>query len=88
MSETSSGPKDLASKMLRFSSGMAVLAVLLNWVTTGDHLIKTLGERYWPVAGVDLFLLASAALAVLAARKLKARSEATVQAQRAEAVHA
>ena len=69
-------------------SGMAVLAVLLNWVTTGDHLIKTLGERYWPVAGVDLFLLASAALAVLAARKLKARSEATVQAQRAEAVHA
>lgn len=66
---------------------MAVTAVLLNSVPTGDNLVKTLGERYWPVAGVDPFLLASAAAAMLAARKLKARSEATAQAQRAEAVH-
>jgi hypothetical protein len=49
---------------------MAVTAVLLNWVTTGDHLVKTLGERYWPVAGVDLFLLASAAVMALAASVL------------------
>ncbi len=30
---------------------LALLAPLLNWITTGDHLRKTLGEGYWPVAG-------------------------------------
>ncbi len=56
-------------------AAMAVLAVLLNWATTGDHLVKTLfTDRYWPVAGVDLSLLVTAALSVLAARKLKARA--------------
>ena len=53
---------------------LAVAAVLLNWLTTGDHLLRTLGAGYWPVAGVDLFLLGSALLAVLAARKLKRRA--------------
>ncbi|WP_454827954.1 PepSY-associated TM helix domain-containing protein [Pseudoxanthomonas wuyuanensis] len=50
---------------------LAVAAVLLNWITTGDHLLRTLGSGYWPVAGVDLFLLAGAAVAALAARKLQ-----------------
>ncbi|MFZ5507580.1 MAG: PepSY-associated TM helix domain-containing protein [Pseudomonadota bacterium] len=54
-------------------AGLAVAAVLLNWATTGDHLLKTLGSGYWPVAGLDLALLASAALASLAARKLLRR---------------
>lgn len=53
---------------------LAVLAVALNWLTTGDHLLKTLGAGYWPVAGVDLFLLASAATAALVARKLRLRT--------------
>jgi uncharacterized iron-regulated membrane protein len=53
---------------------MAVSAVLLNWVTTGDHLLRTIGQGYWPVAGVDLFMLASAAVAVMAARKLGNRA--------------
>ncbi len=65
----------------------AVLAVVLNGVTTGDHLLKTLGEHYWPVAGVDLFLLAGAALAWLAARKLKERTEAAPRLK-AEVAHA
>ncbi|KQP35499.1 PepSY domain-containing protein [Pseudorhodoferax sp. Leaf274] len=55
-------------------AGLAVLAVALNWLTTGDHLWKTLGAGYWPVAGVDLFLLAGAGIAVLAARKLRRRT--------------
>lgn len=58
-------------------AGLAVAAVLLNWMTTGDHLLRTLGltggEAYWPVAGLDLSLLAAAGLAVVAARRLGQR---------------
>lgn len=54
-------------------AGLAIAAVLLNWVTTGDHLIKTLGQPYWPVAGLDLALLVSAGIAAMAALKLKRR---------------
>jgi len=54
---------------------LAVAAVLLNWVTTGDHLLRTIGNGYWPVAGVDLAILASAAVALVAARRLKHRSD-------------
>jgi uncharacterized iron-regulated membrane protein len=56
---------------------MAVAAVLLNWVTTGDHLLRTISDGYWPVAGVDLFMLASALIAAVAARKLGRRAGAT-----------
>ena len=56
-------------------AALAVCAVVLNWVTTGDHLIKTLGAGYWPVAGVDLFILTGAAVALLAARKLTQRAQ-------------
>jgi len=49
----------------------SVIAVLLNWLTTGDHLIKTLGEGSLAVAGVDLILLASAAVAVWTAQALQ-----------------
>lgn len=52
---------------------LAVSAVLLNWITTGDHLIATLSARYWPVAGVDLTILAGGAVALVAARRLKQR---------------
>jgi len=55
-------------------AGLAISAVLLNWITTGDHLVGTVfTDTYWPVAGVDLSLLASAALAVVAARSLARR---------------
>lgn len=51
-------------------AALAVLAPVLNWATTGDHLIKTVAEDYWPVAGMDLLLLLGAAIAVCAARRL------------------
>ncbi|WP_157268773.1 PepSY-associated TM helix domain-containing protein [Azohydromonas aeria] len=56
---------------------LAVAAVVLNAVTTGDHLLKTLfthPDR--AVAGLDLSLLAGAALAVRAARRLALREHA------------
>lgn len=52
---------------------LAVAAVLLNWATTGDHLVRTIGTGYWPVAGLDLTLLVSALVAVVAARRLRRR---------------
>jgi len=52
-------------------AALASCAVLLNWVTTGDHLIRTLGRGYWPVAGFDLSLLVTAAVATFAALHLK-----------------
>lgn len=40
---------------------LAALAVGLNWVTTGDHLLHSLSVPHlWPVAGVDVGLLALA----------------------------
>lgn len=65
---------------------LAVAAVVLNALTTGDHLIKTLfTATYWPVAGLDLSLLAAAALAVWAARILgrRARAHAPARARQA-----
>ena len=55
---------------------LGVGAVLLNALTTGDHLGKTLGSGYWPVAGVDLMLLIAAGTAVVAARRLQQRESA------------
>src|SRR5690606_9524921 len=57
---------------------LAVGAVLLNWATTGDHLLRTLAAGYWPVAGVDLSLLACATVATLAARRLRLKLRADV----------
>ncbi len=51
---------------------LAAAAPLANWLTTGDHLGRTL-FRYWPVAGIDLFLFASAGIAWYAARRLAPR---------------
>ena len=39
---------------------LSIAAVLLNWLTTGDHLARSLAHAHlWPVAGVDLMLLAA-----------------------------
>jgi len=51
-------------------AALALLAPVLNWITTGDHLLKTVLDGYWPVAGMDGLLLAGAGIAVYAARKL------------------
>lgn len=71
-------------------AALAVAAPLLNWITTGDHLLRTVGAGYWPVAGADLFMLASAVLALLAARKLQRRDaiRAAAPAMKLEAGHA
>lgn len=58
-------------------AALCLAAVLLNAVTTGDHLLNTvLLHPYWPVAGVDLCLLATAGVAAWAARRLRGRERA------------
>ena len=52
---------------------LAVVAVLSNWATTGDHLVRTIASGYWPVAGLDLALLAAAGIAAVAAWRLRRR---------------
>ncbi|MCW2349147.1 PepSY-associated TM helix domain-containing protein [Sphingobium sp. B12D2B] len=54
---------------------LAVGAAIANWATTGDHLIATIANGYWPVAGVDLVLLATAGVAAYTAVRLSARAE-------------
>jgi uncharacterized iron-regulated membrane protein len=59
-------------------AGFAASAVLLNWITTGDHLVRSLTHIHlWPVGGMDLTLLAAALIAVLTAYKLQRRAAAT-----------
>ncbi len=53
---------------------LAVSAVIANWATTGDHLARTIASGYWPVAGLDLALLVTAALSLFAARRLGLRA--------------
>lgn len=53
---------------------LAVITALLNWITTGDHLIRSLAHRHlWPIAGMDLMLIAGASAAALAAYKFERR---------------
>jgi hypothetical protein len=68
-------------------AALAIAAVLLNALTTGDHLLRTLSSGYWPVGGVDLMLLASAGIAGLAARKLSSRAEVRDLPSAAEPEH-
>ncbi|BCO31416.1 iron uptake protein [Thiohalobacter sp. COW1] len=52
-------------------AGLALLAVALNAVTTGDHLLRTLAAGDGAVAGIDLMLLTAAALAAWMTRRLR-----------------
>ena len=51
---------------------VALMAVLANWVTTGDHLIQTLFvEPYYAVAGVDAMLVLTSVVGFLVAQCLR-----------------
>lgn len=54
-------------------AALAAAAVGSNWITTGDHLARTISQAYWPVAGLDCALLFTAVLALLVARRLRRR---------------
>jgi hypothetical protein len=56
------------------SATLALAAVLLNAITTGDHLLKTLPSGEWGVAGMDALLLVASGIAVWVARRLQSRT--------------
>lgn len=61
-------------------AALSVLAVVLNAVTTGDHLVRSFSEGLWPVFYMDLLLLVGAVVALLAARRLQEKPAAPVKA--------
>ncbi|MEZ5704885.1 MAG: PepSY-associated TM helix domain-containing protein [Burkholderiaceae bacterium] len=63
-------------------AALALMAIALNALTTGDHLIHTVFSRPdWAIAGVDLSLLATAATAAWAARLLTRRAHQAARAR-------
>jgi uncharacterized iron-regulated membrane protein len=64
---------------------LALAAVALNGIVTGDHLIATLGRAYWPVAAFDLALLVTAGIAAFAALRLRERALGDAAVRDAEA---
>lgn len=68
-------PKRAWLEQCRALSALAATAVLLNWLTTGDHLFRSLVQPHLrAVATVDAILIGIALLAALAARKLRQRA--------------
>lgn len=51
-------------------AGLCLVAVLANWIVTGDHLLYSVAVGQWPVAIMDVILLGTAATALYAARRL------------------
>lgn len=56
-------------------AAFCVVAVFLNWATTGDHVIAAAARGFWQVVGVDLVLLASAGAAAFTATRLQKSGE-------------
>ncbi|MEM9618391.1 MAG: PepSY-associated TM helix domain-containing protein [Pseudomonadota bacterium] len=52
-------------------AAFGVIAVALNWITTGDHIFEAAGRGLWSVAGMDLVLLSGSAVAISAAFRLR-----------------
>ena len=58
---------------------LCALAPLLNWIVTGDHLLRTIWNGQWAIAVIDLVLLCIAATAAYGARRLQINWAAEVQ---------
>jgi uncharacterized iron-regulated membrane protein len=75
-------PATAWQQQLQFAAAMAMLAVLLNWLTTGAHLLHSLSSGSAAVAGMDLMLLAFAGMCLLGARRI-ARAQLAMPATHA-----
>jgi uncharacterized iron-regulated membrane protein len=62
------------AQQCRLIAGLALAAVVLNAVTTGDHILAAMEAGLWAVAGMDVMLIASAGIAIAAAQRLRAKA--------------
>jgi uncharacterized iron-regulated membrane protein len=61
---------------------LGAAAALLNWLTTGDHLVRSLAHRHlWAVGGMDFMLLTGAVVAAWTAWKLHRRAASPPNAE-------
>ena len=58
---------------------IGVIAVGLNWISTGDHLGISIAQGAWSVAGVDLVLLVGSILAFIATKRLHQTPSETIR---------
>ncbi|MHB1369958.1 MAG: PepSY-associated TM helix domain-containing protein [Pseudomonadaceae bacterium] len=77
-------PAQAWREQLQLAAGLALLAVLLNGLTTGDHLLRSLSSGQAAVAGMDLMLLALAGLCLLGARRLQRAALPDMHGERAD----
>lgn len=55
---------------------LAVAAAILNWLTTGDHILHAIQHRHlWPIAGMDVLLLSAGGVALLGVFKIRSGPE-------------
>jgi len=69
-------PAQAWCRQLQAVGGLAIACVLLNGLTTGDHLLHSLWHGKAAIAGMDLMLLALAGSCLLAARRIRLTSQA------------
>ena len=65
------------TEQARARCGLALICVVLNAVTTGDHPIRALLSGMWAVAGMDIMLIMLALLAARTARRLASKTVQT-----------
>ncbi|MEX0740855.1 MAG: PepSY-associated TM helix domain-containing protein [Pseudohongiella sp.] len=77
----------LGTRELLFIGGLIAMTVApVNGLMTGDWFISTLRQGHWITAGVDLALLASGILMILAARAIPGQRPLRERSSRAEQV--
>ena len=70
----------------RIIASFCVLAVLLNWTSTGGHLLATGSRGLWSVFGVDAMLLAGGIVSIWAIRRLQRANEKTQRSRSARLI--
>jgi uncharacterized iron-regulated membrane protein len=69
-------------------SAFALACVLLNAASTGDHPLRAAANGMWAVAGMDMMLLATAALAAYATRRIAGKKAGIPEAARGQTMEA
>ncbi|MEM1271040.1 MAG: PepSY-associated TM helix domain-containing protein [Bacteroidota bacterium] len=81
-------PRQAWKEQLWAIVALSVIAVALNALTTGDHMIRSFSEQQWAVFGMDATLLVTAVLSAWIALRLGRKAESTDEPAKAAAARA